>query len=164
MKLIDKDGKLFGKINLVDFGILLLLVLAVVAAGYKIAGPETKKGEEVTIQYTLCIEGVRQQSIDAINKNHENVYDEKKEKLLGKVVATEQKPFIRPVQTDDGEYKMAEYPEKYDYYITIETKGRMTDEGCITDAGKKLLYGDSIGINNGYAKTTGIIEKIDIKN
>ncbi len=163
MKLIDKDGKLFGKINLVDLGIILLIVLAIAAVGYKTLGTKVQKSNDVTIQYTLCIEGIREQSVAAMNKNHENIYDDKKEKLMGNIVSVEQKPFIRPVQLDNGEYKLAEYPDKYDLYVTIETQGFVTDDGCFTSSGKKLLYGDNIGINNGYAKTYGIIEKINIK-
>ena len=66
MKIVDENGKVFGKLNLVDLGIVLLLILAVAAVGYKLVRERFIERETAVIEYTLRVEGLRQQSVDAI--------------------------------------------------------------------------------------------------
>lgn len=163
MKIADKNGKLFGHINLVDLGIVLLIVLAVCAVCAKIARDKFVDRETVKISYTLCVEGVRQQSVDAISMVTEDITDAERDEPLGDIVNIEKEPAKELVETVEGEFKWAEVPEKYDLYITLETDGTKTPDGYFTSAGKKLLYGSTIGLNNGYSQMFGVIENIQTK-
>lgn len=162
MKLIDKNGKIFGKINLVDLGIVLLLVLAVAAVGFKIMKERLIERETAVIQYTLYVEGVRQQSVDAINMVYDDITDAENDDPLGKIIDVRQEPAAKIVQKADGEYTKAYYPDKFDLYVTLETKGVVSKDGYFADSGKKILYGDTIGINNGYSQMFGVVEDIKI--
>ena len=163
MKAVDNNGKLFGKVNLVDVGIVLLLVLAVAAVGAKIAKEKVLGKESAVIRYTLLAEGVRRQSVDAINKSYEKVVDAENEDELGKIVDVKVEKAKKLVELPDGTFKESEYPDKFDLYVTVETNGTVSKNGYFTDSGKKLLYGDTIGINNGYSQMFGMIEKIEVK-
>jgi len=162
MKLIDKNGKLFSKLNLVDLGIVLLLIFAVLAVGYKVMREKYVERETVKIEYTLCVEGVRQQSVDAINKVHENVVDAEKEEALGDIKEVKVEAAKQIVLKSSGEYEVAEIPNKFDLYVTLVTDGVVSPDGYFTEGGKKILYGDTIGVNNGYSQMFGVVENITV--
>ena len=163
MKIVDENGKLFGKINLVDLGIILLIVLAVAAVGYKVVRERFAGRVTATINYTICVEGVRQQSVDAISMVKENITDAENDDPIGDIIDVKQTAAEEFIEMADGEYKKAEYPDKYDLYITVETKGVTSNDGYFTSSGKKLLYGDTIGLNNGYSQMFGVVEHIEVK-
>ena len=162
MKIVEEKGKLFGIINIVDIGIVLLVIFGVVAVGYKMLLKNASDRETVCIRYTICAEGLRQQSVDAINKSHDNIIDAENDDALGKIVGVEKKNAVQFVAMADGTYKLAEHPEKYDLYVTLEVDGISTSEGIHTVSGKKIMYGDTIGINNGYSQMFGTVENIEI--
>ena len=163
MKIADEKGRLFGKINLVDLGIILLLILAVCAVGAKIAKEKFVDRETVRISYTLCVRGVRQQSVDAIGMVKENITDAEKDEPLGDIVNIEKKTAEELVEMVDGGFKRAQYSDKYDLYITLETDGVKSADGYFTSSGKKLLYGGTIGLNNGYSQMFGVVEEVSVK-
>lgn len=162
MKLIDKDGRIFGKLNLVDAGIILLLILAVAAVGLKIMKEKMIDREKAVIEYTLYVEGVRQQSVDAINKVYKDITDAENDDALGEITEVRAEKAAKIVQKANGEYTKAYYPDKFDLYITLKTQGVVSKDGYFADSGKKLLYGDTIGINNGYSQMFGVVEDIKI--
>ena len=43
MKLIDEKGKIFGKINIIDLFVLLVLLIIIGAAGYKLSGNKVQE-------------------------------------------------------------------------------------------------------------------------
>ncbi len=162
MKVIDEKGRLFGRLNLIDLLVILLIVLAAAAAASKMHKTKSMDTADATIRYTLCIKKVRQQSVEAIEKNKEGLVDAEKGETLGNIVAIEQRPAEELVQLEDGSFVLSEYPDKYDLYITMETPGRMNEKGIYAQSGKKILYGDTIGIDNGYAQTFGEVEQVEI--
>ena len=162
MRIIDKNGKIFSKLNLVDAGIILLIILAFAAVGFKIAKERLIDRETAVIEYTLYVENVRQQSVDAINMVHKNITDAENDDELGDIIDVRVEQATRIVQKADGEYTKAYYPDKYDLYVTLSVDGVVSEDGYFTDSGKKLLYGDTIGINNGYSQMFGVVEDINI--
>lgn len=162
MKIVDENGKIGGKLNLVDLGIILLLILAVLAVGYKVMRERFLDRESAILHYTLCVEGVRNQSVQAIQQKSKNIIDAETKDPLGDIISVTPVPAAKIVQKANGEYTKASYPDKYDLYITIETKGIVSKDGYFTESGKKILYGDTIGINNDYSQMFGVVEDIQI--
>lgn len=162
MKITDEKGRFLGKINLVDLGIVLLIILSVAAVGIKVYREKYAEREHTSIQYTLFVAGVRQQSVDAINMVHERITDAETDDPLGNIVDIKTEPAANIFQKADGEYVKAYYPDKYDLYITLETEGVVTPDGYFTEGGKKLLYGDTIGVNNGYSQMFGYVENVEV--
>lgn len=162
MKTIDEKGRLFGKINLVDFGIILLIISAVCAVGAKLAKEQFADRETVAIEYTVAVSGVRQQSVDAISMQTQDILDAEKDEPLGDIIDIEVKPAEELVELTNGGFEWATYPDKYDLYITLKTDGIKTEDGYFTEAGKKLLYGGTVGLNNGFSQMFGTIENIEV--
>jgi len=66
------------------------------------------------------------------------------------------------VLKSSGEYEVAEIPNKFDLYVTLVTDGVVSPDGYFTEGGKKILYGDTIGVNNGYSQMFGVVENITV--
>lgn len=162
MKIVDENGKIFGKINLVDLGIILLLILAFAAVGYKMVRERFIERETAVIEYTLLIEGVREQSVTAINMVSEKIVNAENDDLLGDIINIKKEQASDIVQKANGDYTKVFYPDKYDLHITLRSEGVVSKDGYFTSSGKKLLYGDTIGIDNGYSQMFGIVEDVHI--
>ena len=67
--------------------------------------------EHTSIQYTLFVAGVRQQSVDAINMVHERITDAETDDPLGNIVDIKTEPAANIFQKADGEYVKAYYPD-----------------------------------------------------
>lgn len=155
MKFIDKKGRLFGKVNIVDIFVVFLLIFAVVAVGVKFKKVKTTQGGDKVIEYTMRVERVRQASIDNFEKEYKNIIDAESKKTLGEIVSIENNPARELVKLDNGEYIFSEYEDKFDLTITIRTKGSETSQGYYSDSGRLITVGDTIGITNGYVQTFG---------
>ena len=59
MKLVDEKGKLFGKLNIIDLLVILLLIAAVALIGWKVLNKDGASNASRTIlTYTVEVEGV----------------------------------------------------------------------------------------------------------
>ncbi|MEG2420919.1 MAG: DUF4330 domain-containing protein [Oscillospiraceae bacterium] len=70
MKMVDEKGKLFGKINIIDLLILILLVAALALVGWKIIGNRNMAniGETTKITYVARVNGVEKTIADEVLK------------------------------------------------------------------------------------------------
>lgn len=69
MKMIDEKGKLFGKFNIVDIAVAILVVFAVLLVGFKFVakdGPTGSAGTKLT--YTVMVSGVTQELYNEVAK------------------------------------------------------------------------------------------------
>lgn len=65
MKIVDEKGKLFGKLNIIDLLVILLVVAAVVLVGIKLMGKGgVSGGAGTTLTYTVVVRGVPQAAYD----------------------------------------------------------------------------------------------------
>lgn len=59
MKLVDEKGRLFGKLNIIDFLVIILLVAAVALVGIKLMGKGgTSAAGGTQLTYTVLVKGV----------------------------------------------------------------------------------------------------------
>ena len=67
MKPVDERGKLFGKLNLIDLLVILLLIVAVALIGWKVTRKDGASNASRTIlTYTVEVEGVDQEVYEGI--------------------------------------------------------------------------------------------------
>ena len=67
MKIIDEKGRLFGKVNLIDLAVVLILVVAVAAVGMKLFGNKAVSAatsQQVTLTYEVVAQDVPQHVAD----------------------------------------------------------------------------------------------------
>ncbi len=73
MKMIDKDGRLFGKLNIIDLAVILVIVVAVAALGMKLFGNDAVDAitsPDVGITYEVVCEDVPQHVADYCTENY----------------------------------------------------------------------------------------------
>jgi hypothetical protein len=69
MNLLDEKGRLFGKLNIVDFLVILLIVVVAVVLAVKFSGSDSidaESGETVTLTYTVRVAGVDQATYENV--------------------------------------------------------------------------------------------------
>lgn len=160
MKIIDEKGKLFGKINIIDL-IIVLVIFALAAATFiKFRTSDAYMSKDTIIEYTLLVENVRTPTVDAIKEKTGGIIDYETKKEIGDIVDMEVFGASELELMTDGTYKEVKFKDKYDLLLKIQTKGTETEDNFYTLSGKKLVVGDEITIYNEYASTIGKVKSI----
>ncbi|HHY93319.1 MAG TPA: DUF4330 domain-containing protein [Firmicutes bacterium] len=145
MPWLDERGRLFGRVNIIDLAVLLLVLLVGARLGLKsrllqAVNPSTARPVEVV----LVVEDVRQATADAMQEG-ENVLNSKSNAVLGKLVKKDVRPALKEVETADGRLAQAESPFKKDVYLTIRGEGQVTPN-VILLGGAELRVGASLAV------------------
>jgi len=171
---IDKKGKLFGKISIVDICVLLVVVIGILGVVFTIKNLNSGKldgnvnislnsGDSSEIaEIGLLLKEVRDVTKDAIIIG-DDVYTTKDNKLIGTIKSIDSKPSERNVTPGDGNVYKNIIPERYDVTIFVEAKGKKTDTGFFTESGEQILYNDALEIKTTTIKTTPIVCSMKLK-
>ena len=159
--IIDKQGKLFGKISIID----IIVVLAVVVIGFGLYVRFTSSGPKVEtvtqkIEYTMIVKDVREGTVNALKKGG-NMYDTTTKEYIGTIVDAVPAAAIGYESLENGEFVATELPEKFDVTVTVQLDGKVNSTGYYTSNNATLTVGSRYLFTSKYAKTTG--EIMDIK-
>lgn len=166
---IDKKGKLFGKINIIDLCVVLAVVIGIAGVAFSVCSIRgeapineifaSDKSKEVTLEVGLLLKEVRDVTRDAIVVGDE-VFTTTKETSLGKIKKIQSEPSTRNILTDDGEVYNAVIPDKYDVTIYVETKATKNETGYHGDENVQFLFGKYYEIKTTTIKTTPMISSV----
>ena len=129
--LIDEKGRLFGKINIVDFIVAAVIVLGVLGVGYKFISSSTtlfKKSEEAKIVFYN--EDLPKYVADSI-KVGDKVKDSVKNTVFGEVESVEVADSVVFSSNDEGVLKQTTRPGYVSLILTVKGEGVYTDTGVI---------------------------------
>ncbi len=159
--MINKEGKLFGKISIID----ILVILAIVVAAFGIytrffVGNERVETAASHIEYKLKVQEVRIGTVEALEKYKGAVYDTTTKEYLGDIVAVEYTDAKKAVETVSGQMQEAALPERYDCMVTVRVDGKVNSSGYYTSTNQALAAGSSYVFESKAAKTTGRIYDI----
>ena len=157
--IIDKKGKLFGKINIIDFLILVVLVLAIVVVGARLVKPGGEKAQ--TIQMQFYIEEVDNWVAEKVQVG-DSLYDGTYELSLGKVTNVEIGEPRTWGLTQDGQYVLAPREGYCSLTVTGEMMGVKTETGAEID-GNRYGVGHSMVLYAGDAKMYLRVHDISVK-
>ena len=157
---IDKEGKLFGKVSIIDIIVVLAIVVAAFGVYNRFASANSKV-ETVTqnIEYTMIVKGVRQGTVDALEKGGQ-VFEATTKEYFGEIVGTDYVAAVDYEEMLNGEIKSVELPEKYDVTVTVRIDGKVNDSGYYTGSNAALNVGSRHVFYSKYAKTTGEIMSV----
>jgi hypothetical protein len=156
--LVDDRGRLFGLINLVD-GVVLLIVLALVAAGaYKVmalrSGPVRQPR---MIEVTLLAPEVRQATVDVVREGAQ-VWEHDSSASFGTVARVQALPATKHTATADGRWVLAELPERYDLLVTLRVPALVSD-AAISVGRMETRIGTKVIIKTAlYSLETRVVE------
>lgn len=160
--LLDKDGKIGGKISIIDAVAILLVI--VVAAGivmrYGSRITSSVKSNE-SFRYVVKVNSVREYTVDALERGG-NITDKRSENILGQIKDVQVEKTVENVTTADGKIVEAEVPERYTCYVTVEADGKESEEGYILEDSTELSVGRTIDLYSQYCKTSGEIKEVEV--
>lgn len=165
MKIIDEKGRLFGKINIIDLCVILVIVLAVAAFFVKSASLGKTEKSTAEITYTLKVKGVRMQTVDELNQSDgKSISVVKTGEALGTIQEVSYDQAIDFIVDKSGNYIETTIPDKYDVIVKISTNGTETPKGIYTEGGKQLFIGEDVKFNTKNAETSGEVLEIKVGN
>lgn len=151
--MIDKEGKLFGKINIIDLLFLIILVVAVVggASRFKespISVESTSKGV-----MTFLVDNVRMPTAENITEGQE-IYSSDKGTYLGKIIRKTVNPYEDVVEYE-GQWVKAPVPDKYSIYLDVEVDIKDSDKSYAVGS-EEIRVGNDYRVKTKTSAFTGI--------
>lgn len=163
MALKDNKGKGFGKLNMVDF-IIILVLLALVGGVYYVffGGSDKQVVETSKILYEFEVTNVNKAFVDAITPG-DPIRDNIRGNEIGKVVSkASRNATMLNEDLINGRYVIADVPDMYDVVITIEGQANITPANIIV-GGAEIKVGKKFSIKGkGYANQ-GFVTKITLQ-
>lgn len=147
MSLIDSRGRIFGKVNIID---LLIVVMVLTAAyGYWHArsgstGLAALRGGDRQVEAVFVVSNVRPATSTAI-KVGDKVNDSKTNTYLGEVTAVRVEPAEIAVTMPDGRVYESTSKTRQDVWVTIRGSGRVSPN-AITLGSTEIRVGAQISL------------------
>ena len=152
--MIDKKGNIFGKINVIDLFLVLVVLIACIFIFNKLINPNVTLSQD-DITMTFYVEKAPSYVAESIKVGTE-VKDEAKGTSLGIITDVEIGPGYQYVATSEGELVRG-YMEGYNSVkVTTQVKGQYTENGVII-SGNQYNIGHSLTFYAGEAKLYGTI-------
>lgn len=159
---MDKNGKIAGKVSIVDILVILLIVAVIAGIGARYGSGITNAVKtEKQFEYVLKVENVREYTVDAL-KRMGKVTDKKSEMDLGEIVDVQVENATMQSTTASGEIKNSEMPGRYSCVVTIRSTGKESDDNYILDDSTELSVGRNIDLYTKYVKTSGDIKSVQV--
>ncbi len=159
MRLMDDKGRLFGKINIFDLLVLLLVIVGVVGMSLRLINPQKELGETKTAIYHIEIAEGQEFLKDAFQVG-DALYEG--DTFLGTIteVQVENSDTLRLLP--DGSTKVVKYMHLYDIKIAFTTDQFKEDKGYYVDTAE-WLSGTSHSISNGFAAAGVVVRSVEIQ-
>lgn len=170
--IIDEKGKLFGKISIIDFAIVAIVILGILGGifvSFHSADSDNKKEltkveegdtlNEFLIEYSL--KNVRDITRDALAVGDE-VFSVNSGKLIGVIEKIESTPLQEIVSGLDGKMVYADIPEKYHVTLYVKVWGKETETGCFTQYNHHMSYGDTVPVKTVKVQTSPVVKEITL--
>ncbi len=152
MKIIDQQGRLFGKINIIDL-IFLILVIGIIAAGAKRMTQDPIPAESTgTAEIVLHVKGIGEVGAEAICEG-QKLYHYDTNEYMGEIKSVEVEPFVDSSRVD-GQWVEAENPNVYLVILTIEGPVTKGDINTMTGS-ENLLIGSEYRLKSNVSTFAG---------
>ena len=166
MKIMDHNGRLFGKISVID--VLVILVVAVLAAALSFKSNQSHTGASVTEQpivFQIRARGVDRYVADAVQVG-DGLYDKDYSsggKAIGRIsqVEVERDPGQKLADDlHDGAAALVEAEDTVDLLITVEGRGLITDRSYAVNRVYALGVNSSRTYMTKQAQFIGMVAEI----
>jgi hypothetical protein len=160
-KLVDKNGRLFGKISVVD--LLILVVVIIMAAAWVIrsngneAAPATASTQ--TVSYEMMIREIRQNSLNLLHVG-DTLWDDHGVNL-GVITAIASEPATGTAATVDGTFRESSVAERLNVTVSVSAQCSAADGHYFAERRTELAVGAIYIITTKYNKTEGRISAIN---
>lgn len=159
--IVDKNGKIGKRINIIDLAVLVVLIVAIAGISMRfVTAPSKNARNSVKFSYVIKIEGVRDFSVDALKKKGK-VIDIKQKNVIGEITDVASKPKEEFCFNSEGKLVRAEVPDRYTAEVTILSEGRESETGYYLANNTVLSVGSELTIATKYANSSGKVISIE---
>ena len=151
MKILDRDGRLFGKISIID--VIVLLVVAVLAVAVFVKSQRAQTSTSITdtpVIYQMLLTNQPEYMLSAIQEG-DQLYDQERSTggSLGTITQVEVSDGTNLGALDDGTYAVLPAENRYNILITVEGAGLVSADGGVA---LNRVY--DLGVNSSRTFTT----------
>ena len=160
-KFIDRNGRFFGRVSVIDVLLIVLILGLAVGFGYrKLSAPAQRIVDSNTKFYaTFAIEKVRDFSVQSV-KVGDIFYEQYGQQPLGKVVAVNSAQAYDVIHKTDGTSVYAPLLGKYNLYVTIEASGSVNSGGYYFNGNEQLSVGSDVTLQSNTVICSARIYKL----
>ncbi len=157
MKFLDDKGRLFGKLNLFD-----LLVILIILGGAVGMGTRLLQKKDTALNYQSAVTQMEVENCPEYVAEAFRVGDVLYEKgaELGTVTAVEVLPYQSLELLNDGTYRYVEHKLSFTVKLTVETDRLSVTKEGVTVNTQEWLNGTRHNISNGKTTYSGIIRSV----
>ena len=164
MKLIDREGRLFGKISIIDVLVLAVVIVMAVALYVKTNHREitSTTTSDTPFTYQILISGVRGYVADAIREK-DMLYDVDNSSggALGEITDIQVMEGAKLAEYDDGTMEMTPVEDGVNLLLTVEGRGIISDGRYLANRVYDLGVNSARNYHTPYAQFTGTVVAID---
>lgn len=163
MKLIDKNGRLFGKISVVDLLVAAVVIVLALALNFKRG--QTHTGTSVAqqkITYQIQVPGIRTYVSDAIRVG-DKLFEPERDTggSLGEITDIQvSSPGTRLSELNDGSYENVPVEDSVDLLLTVRGDGILKDGHYLLNRVYELGVNSSRTYGTRYAQFVGTVAAI----
>ena len=165
MKILDRDGRLFGKISIID--VIVILVVAVLALAIYVKTQMPQTGTSVTttkVVYQMKLNNQPEYMLSAIQIGDELFDKERSTGSLGTIIDIEVSSGTEQGELDDGTVAYVPAEGYYDILLTIEGDALIGSDGSVAlNRIYDLGVNSHRNFNTKYAYFLGMVTDIQVQ-
>ncbi len=172
--MLDKKGRLFGKVSVVDILVVLVVIIMIVGAFFalrKINNKEVLTENKAlfqtnaveTLEVSMRLDEVRQMTVDGFEVG-DDVYLVDTKKFFGVISGVTTEPATRLIYDDNGAPHYAPVPDYFRVTLKIDVPGNRLKDGFYTSDNIKIVNGSELEIKTITVQTSPVIESIILKS
>ena len=157
-KLFDSEGRLFGKISVID----ILLVILVAALIFAAVGRHEKVDKAVVsevgkpFEYQIKIRGMRDVSVQSLREG-DAIFEFDTDTPIGVIEKIEVTSSLSEVTMPDGSVPIVEIEDRYDVVLTVKTQGFITSGRYFADGIYELSANAPLAFYSKYNSCNGTV-------
>lgn len=160
MKILDKRGRLFGKLNIIDLLVLLIVGAILIFGISRMGSGVVTQGQSINGTVTYEIADVRQMTVDQINVG-DPVYHYDKGTYIGTISGVDVQPFRERIDYN-GRWVEADVPRKFVVLLDVDATMTESDEFYLA-GGEQTRVGIQYRLKNKNFASFGVAVDINIQ-
>ena len=162
--IIDKQGRIAGKVSLIDIVLFIVAAGIIIGFGYRRMSTvaTTIVNTNTRFYVTLNVEPVRDFSINAV-KDGDIFYKQHEQQPLGTVVYIRKENAKEIIKQPDGTIDYVEMQDKYALYITLECTGNVNDGGFYVNGSSPISAGSDVTVQSNKVLCGARVESVSIE-
>ena len=161
MKLIDEKGKIFGKFNVIDLCVVVIVLILAAGTYYKfgVMDKTSTAAAMEPVTYTVKINKIRDYVFNNV-KEGDTLYDKTSGNAIGTITKIESQQAKDYVTVENGQVKQAPVENRVDVTFTVEAEAVVNDSGYFVNRTYELLKGSKKKFMTKYFECDGSVEEI----